>query len=299
MDNNTSIVKGSSGAGGCFSIISDRAQEAIAVLDTNGLVHYANAAWVRMHGYERRSEVVGKSISDFHNKEQLSADVLPFLQEVGRRGQISGPVGHMHKNGTMVATNTTMVALKDESGRMRGVIVFATDISETEQLKEDIKCLKREADNRTAELASAAAQLEERAKELMIVENLLRARGTELSSVNKKLWQYMSEKAQTLEQLQASGAKLTEKDKEAAELKSRLQRQNAEQMRLEQQWRTQYNELTTAIQQLRHAVIEMKHQEVEYLDGIDEDAEPVGAREGIDRDQLKQLSSMAKKFVSE
>ena len=299
MDNNTSIAKGSSGAGGCFSIISDRAQEAIAVLDTNGVVHYANAAWVRMHGYERCSEVVGKPIGDFHNKEQMSADVLPFLQEVGHRGQISGPVGHIHKNGTKVATNTTMVALKDESGRMQVVIVFATDISELEQLKEDIKCLKREADKRTAELTSAAAQLEERAKEMKIVESLLSARGTELSSVNKKLWRYMSEKEQTQEQLQASVAKLAEKDKEVAELMSRLQRQKAEQMRVEQQGKTQYSELTTAIKQLRHEVIEMKHQEVEYLDGIDEDAERVGAKGGIDRDQLRQLSSMAKKFASE
>jgi PAS domain S-box-containing protein len=238
MDNNTSIAKGALGACGCFSIISDRSQEAIAVLDTKGVVHYTNAAWVRMHGFEKRSEIVGKRISDFHNKEQISEYILPFLQEVGQRGQIGGIVGHMRKNGTTVPTSTTMVALKDETGRMRAVIVFATDISELEQLKEDIRALKGEAEKRTAELTSSVAQLEERAKELKIVESLLGARGTELSSVNKKLWQYMAEIEQSHEQVQALKATLVEKDKEMAELRSQLQRQNAERMRQEQHWKT-------------------------------------------------------------
>jgi hypothetical protein len=43
----------------------------------------------------------------------------------------------------------------------------------------------------------------------------------------------------------------------------------------------------------------MKHQEVEYLDDIEEDSELVGAKCGLDWEQLKQLSSMAKKFSGE
>jgi hypothetical protein len=41
----------------------------------------------------------------------------------------------------------------------------------------------------------------------------------------------------------------------------------------------------------------MKHQEVEYLEGIDKDAELSGTTGGIDREQLKEISSMAKKFT--
>lgn len=297
MNTSTSIAKSPSGASGCFSIIAEHAQEAIAVLDTNGVVHYANAAWIRMHGYEHRSEVVGKRISDFHNKQQLTGDVLPFLQEVGHRGQISGPVGHIHKNQTVVPTYTTMVALKDETGRMRGVIVFAVDISEMEQLKADIRNLKREADKRAEELALAAKSLEKQAREMEIVENLLGARGIELSSVNKQLWQYMSERELTQEQCNVLRTELAEKEKQIAELTNRLQRQNSEQTRLEQQWKTQYSELISAIDRLRHEVVEMKHHEVEFLEDIDADAEPVGTGKGVNRDQLRELSSMAKKFA--
>ncbi len=298
MSNNTSTVKAASGAGGCFSIVADRAQEAIAVLAMDGMVHYANATWVRMHGYQRRSEVVGKRITDFYNKEQISEDILPFLQEVGRRGQFSGPVGHIHSSGKKVPTNTTMVALKDEMGEVRGVIVFATDISDLEQLKEETRKLEGELKRRAAELKSVTERLQERAREMQMVENLLSARGAELSSVNEQLWQYMSAREQTGEQSRVLSTELADKEKELTELKSQLQRQIAEQMRIQQQWKTQHNELTAAIKQLRLEVIETRHREVEFLEDIDLDAKPVGARGGLDSNQLKELSNMAKKFVS-
>jgi PAS domain S-box-containing protein len=297
MDTNTSS-KESGGGGGGFSAIVDRAQEAIAVLDTNGVLHYANAAWVRMHGYMHLNEVVGKNITAFHNQEQLSGDVLPFLEEVRHRGQISGPVGHIRKNGTVVPTYTTLVALKDEAG-VRAVIVYAIDTTELEKLSEEIRGLKLEAEKRMSELTLTASRLGERAKELEMVENLLRARGAELSSINKQLWQYMSEREQSQEQMQALRATLADKEKEAAELMSRLQQQKTEQVRQELQWKTQYGTLTDAIENLRHEVVKMKHNEVEFLDGIDDDKGLVGAKSAIDREQLRQLSSMAKKFANE
>jgi PAS domain S-box-containing protein len=298
MDTNSSISKGALGAGGCFPVIADRAQEAIAVLDTNGVLHYANAAWIKMHGYTHLNEVVGKKITAFHNKEQLSRDVLPFLQEIGNRRQISGSVGHMHKNGTLVPTNTTMVALKDETGRIRAVVVYAIDTTATEKLNEEIRILKLEAEKRMSELTLTALRLEERAKELEMVENLLSSRGAELSAINKQLWQYMSEREQSQEQLQALRAALADKEKEVSELSSRLQQQRAEQTRQETQWKTQYGSLTNAIDKLRQDVVEMKHQEVEFLDGIDEYSQPFGAKSKLDQEQLKQISSMAKKFAN-
>jgi PAS domain S-box-containing protein len=299
MDTNTSISKKPSGAGGYFSVITDYAEEAIAVLDTNGVVRYANIAWVRMHGYEQRGDVVGRQINDFHNKEQMHDIVLPFLQEVGHRGRISGPVEHIYSDGKKVPTYTTMVALKDDAGRMRGIIVFAADTSELEQLKEKCRGIESELERRTLELKSAVEQQEKRTREVELVEELLVARGVELSSVNKQLWEYMSARAQTEEQVKALGTELAEKDKQLAQYKSQLQQQNAEQLLQDQYWKKQYSDLTKAIEQLRREVIEMKRHEVEFLDGIEEDAELVGAGGELAIDQIRELSTMAKKFVSE
>ncbi len=297
METNTPVTKRYSRARGCFSIIADRTLEAIAVIDMNGVVHYANAAWVRMHGYEHRSEVVGKQISAFHNKEQISGEVLTFLREVVRRGQISGPIRHMHKDGTEIPTHTAMVALKDETGKRRGVIIFAMDISKLEQLKEDVSGLKREAHKRTAELALAAKSLEKQANLPETAENTPGARGIKLPAVNKQLWQYISEMEQIQKQCNVLRAELAEKEKQGAEITSQLQRQKTEHTRLEQQWKKQYNEMTYSIDRLRQEVGEMKHHEVEYLEDIDMDAELIGETGGMNREQLRELSDMAKKFA--
>lgn len=299
MDTNTSISKKASEAGGCFRVIANQAQEAIAVFDINGVLHYANAAWVKMHGYTCLNEVLGKKITAFHNKEQISRDVLPFLQEIGHRGQISGPVGHMRKNGTVIPTNTAMVVLKDETGKVRAVVVYATDTTEQERLNGEIINLKLDAEKRMSELTLTASRLAERAKELEMVENLLRARGAELSSINKQLWQYMSEREQSQEQVQALRAILAEKEKEVSELLSRLQQQREEQARQENQWKTQYVSLADAIDKLRQGIVESNHHEVEFLDDVDKYGAPVGVKNKLDQEQLKQLSDMAKKFATE
>jgi PAS domain S-box-containing protein len=257
MDANTHITKRSAGAGGCFSVIAGLAREAIAVLDTSGVVRYANAAWAAMHGYDRPDEVTGLKITSFHNKEQLSADVLPLLLEVGRHGQISGPVGHMRKNQTVVPTNTTMTALKDKTGKILAVVVYATDTTETDKLN------------------------------------------AELSAINKQVGQYASQAEQTQKQIQALKAALTEKEKEVAVLMSRLEWQNEEKTRREKQWQTLCGSLTDTIEKLQQKVLEMKHREVEFLDGIDEYEEPAGANGGLDPEQLKQISVMARKFIDE
>ncbi|GEM_PF-4506888 len=297
---NTSTPTESSANGGCFPVIAQKAPQAILVIDSSGIVHYANTAWMRMHGYIHLNEVLGKKITIFHTEEQLSKDVLPFLNEVKSRGQISGSVGHVHKNGKPILTNTTMLALKDDLGKIRAVVVYAVDTSENEKLNEEIKTLKLEAEKRKSELTLTTKRLGERAKELEMVENLLSARGTELSTVNKQLWQYMSEREQYLEQIQALKTSLADKEKEVNELNVQLQRQKAEQARIETQSRVQYDSLRDALKLLRNEIIEMKHHEVEFLDGIEEYPEPVGAKGGLlDKEQLKQISCMAKKFANE
>lgn len=299
MNTSESIQNGTSGGCRIFSIIADRAEEAIAVLDANGMVRYANAAWLRMHGREHPGEVVGKPISAFHNKEQMRGDILPFLREIGQRGQISGPVGHLHSSGTVVSTNTTMTALKGKGGELRGVIVSAMDTSQTEQLQKDVRGLEREIEKRAAEMKSVVERLEEQSRQQEMIEDLLKARGVELSSVNKRLWQYLSEREEAQEQLRVLNAALADKDKEMTGLKDRLQRQSVEQVRMEQQWRIQHREMTGAIKQLRDDVIEMKHREVEFLEDVEVNPETAGNGGGLNPVHLKELSDMAKKFASD
>ena len=297
MNTDTSKSDASLGSERVFSFIIDSAEEAIALLNNDGVVRYANLAWIRMHGYERRDDVVNKPISSFHNKEQLKDIVLPFLQEVIHRGYISGPVGHIDAGGKVIPTNTTMLALKDNSGKIKGIIVFSSDTSGLEMLRQELAGIKSELDKRTFELKSVIEQHEQKVRELTMVEDLLGARGIELSQVNKKLWEYMSVSTQSKEQLKFLHEELAEKDKQLADCKNRLQQQNNERLRIDQYWKKQFENLTSVIEKLRMEVMEMKHQEVEFLDGIEDDAVLAGSKGELALDQIKELSEMAKKFA--
>ena len=216
-----------------FSIIIDNAQEAIVVLDVCEIVRYANIAWVKMHGYEHRSEVTGKHVSDFHNKEQFIADIQPLFREVCSRGQISGSVEHIRKNGAKVSTYTTMTALKDKTGEVRGIVVFAADTSQIKQLEEEIRELRKEVDRKQEELKSIPSWLECREKEMELTEKLLFDRETEVSVVCKQMSEYLSERRHTQEQLRVLREMLGEKERQFAGLTGQLRQKNAEQESLE------------------------------------------------------------------
>jgi PAS domain S-box-containing protein len=298
MSTNASNSGKSAGADGGLAVIIDKAQEAIALLDARDIVRYSNAAWVKMHGYEHRREVVGKHICEFHSKEQFVGDILPLLREAGLRGQISGSVDHINKNGNRIPTNTAIAALKDKTGKVLGAIVFATDTAEIEQLNEKIRELTSELDKKTAELASLAGWQEDREKEMEMTEKLLFDRESEVSLVSQQMCEYLSERKHTQEQLRVLREMLEKKERQIAGMTGQLRQSNAEQEKLEKQWKIQCRELTTTIEQLHQMVREMKKREVEFLDDIDRDAELVGANASLDQEQLRELSSIAKKFAS-
>lgn len=298
MNTDITSLKASSGSSGCPSVIIDKAQEAIAVIDTRGIVCYANLAWLKMHGFENGYLVAGKHISSFHSKEQFRTEVLPLLNEALSRGQISGPVEHIHKNGARVSTNSTIIVLKDKEGKVHGLIVFATDTTEIEQLKAEVRELGGIVDKKSAELAAMTRWQEDREKEMEMTEKLLFDRETEVSAACKQMTEYLAERKHTQEQLRILSEMLEKKEKQIAGLAGQLRQNNTEQDKLETRWKVQCRELTSTIDQLHNMVMEMKQREVEFLDGIDRDAEMVGANASLDQEQLRQLSGIAKKFAS-
>jgi PAS domain S-box-containing protein len=75
--------------------LKDRALESsingIAMADLKGRLTYANAAFLRMWGYERREEVLGRSVLDFWLAPEQAGVVLSALQtQGGWEGELSG-----------------------------------------------------------------------------------------------------------------------------------------------------------------------------------------------------------------
>jgi PAS domain S-box-containing protein len=174
-----------------LTVIPERAREGIVVIDLNEAVWFVNTAWAVIHGYESRGELIGKHISIFHTKEQMKTDVIPFIEEVKRRGQLAGPVDHVRRNGTPFLTDTLMVVFKDQAGKAVGLIGFAADLTEHERSKDELRqycnrrveLFKREID----ELNTANEQFLHDVSGHQRAEQHLKLQTAELKAANEQL----------------------------------------------------------------------------------------------------------------
>ncbi len=126
-----------------LATIVEQAGEGIAVADFNGIIQFANRAWADMHGYEM-AELIGMHLSAFHTEEQMKRDVIPFNEEVKRRGHFGGEVGHVKRDGTPFPTQMMVSLLRDGKGDPVGLIGFASDITERKRAEEELGKTNRE-----------------------------------------------------------------------------------------------------------------------------------------------------------
>lgn len=107
----------------------EQSSEGMAIADLEGKLMYVNPSWVEMHGYDSGEELLGKSLTIFHNKEQLNKDVKPFNQIVKKKGTYTGEVGHVQKDGTPFPTLMTTTLLKDENRKPLAMLGIAKEIT--------------------------------------------------------------------------------------------------------------------------------------------------------------------------
>ena len=226
-----------------LTAIAELAMEGIIVVDLSGVIQFINMAWAAMHGYEDINELIGKRISLFYTKEQMETDVVPFIEEVKRRGRLAGPLKHVRRNGIPFPAEMLMVLLKDQMGKALGLICFATDMTKQKRTEEELKqyrCnMEKLVDQRTEELEAANSRLQSQV--------------TEHEQASQKLMQQTAELSTANEQLREQ---IVEQDR----LKDELEKQRDN---LEQRLKQQSEELTAAEAQLKNEIARRK-KEGEY-----------------------------------
>ncbi|MHC4622571.1 MAG: PAS domain-containing protein [Planctomycetota bacterium] len=147
-----------------LGMIVEQVDQGVVVTDLKGVIHFANTAWARMHGYGKSGELLGLPISTFFTKEQMRKEVLALIGKAKRKGQLTQRMEHVRKDGTAVATYTKMAAAKDDRGRPVGVIILASDVAAREQAEEGA----HGAEQRVGELAAANKKLRQELAELKV-----------------------------------------------------------------------------------------------------------------------------------
>ena len=122
-----------------LTAVAEHSTEGVTLIDLDGAVRFVNTAWADMHGCNGCDQLIGKQFSIFHTEKQMKNDVLPLLEETKRRGKLEGPVEHLKRDGTVFATLTKFVAVKNHENKPLGLIVFAADMSDQQRLRQQLR----------------------------------------------------------------------------------------------------------------------------------------------------------------
>ena len=136
------------------ALILEQLYDAVIETDLEGHVVDWNAAAHRMFGYTR-DEVLGRGTEIlFQSPDRVPAIMADIRAEIEREGRWAGEFENRRKDGALVATESVVFPLHDESGAIKSTVAVARDITRRKQaewaLQESEKRLTEVVDNMPA-----------------------------------------------------------------------------------------------------------------------------------------------------
>jgi PAS domain S-box-containing protein len=126
-----------------FSAV-EQSSEGIAVSDLEGRLLFVNHAFAHQHGY-KAEELMGEHLSIFHSPEQLPA-VKAAKQRVLERGEFSGELWHVRRDGSPFLGLMHNSLLRDETSTAIGMIGTLRDITQRKETEEALRRRSLELD---------------------------------------------------------------------------------------------------------------------------------------------------------
>ncbi|RLD52281.1 MAG: hypothetical protein DRJ05_17565, partial [Bacteroidetes bacterium] len=163
-----------------LSSVVEQSFDGMAVANLNGYLLFVNDAWARMHGFIKTGELIGKHLSIFHNKMQLTNDVEPFNRILMEKGYHRGEVGHIRKDGTTFPTQMRSTILKDKNGNPIAMTGILRDITDRQKAEEKLKAYNQQ-------LLASEQQLKATNQQLRASEQHLIATNQQLEATNQQL----------------------------------------------------------------------------------------------------------------
>lgn len=140
----------------------DRAQDAIMVRNLDRTIRFWNKGSQRLYGWAEE-EVLGKTmVEQMYPDPQKLVDAMN--QTLANEGDWSGELEQLAKDGSAISIEARWTVVRDEQGRINGVLGINTDIRERKRAREEIlqlnASLEGRVQQRTAQLEFANKQLE-------------------------------------------------------------------------------------------------------------------------------------------
>ncbi len=122
-----------------LATVVEEATEGICIITLDGMVTYANPAWLEMHGFQLTDTVVGENFKIFHTEEQYNQDVIPCLAKAGAQQECSAEVAHLHQDGSTFDTETNILLLDAKKIQNPCMVILAQDITERKSIEEQLR----------------------------------------------------------------------------------------------------------------------------------------------------------------
>ena len=116
------------------------AREGMIITDAQEIIVDVNEAFTRITGYARE-EVVGKNPHLLRSRRHDRTFYVELWRAMREQGYWSGEIWNRRKNGEEYAERETVVAVSDEKNIVTHYIALFADITETQQLQEQVRQL--------------------------------------------------------------------------------------------------------------------------------------------------------------
>ena len=113
----------------------DKARDAIIVTDLKERILYWNQSAERIYGWAA-TEVIGKTLVEILFQGKPPPELQETIQSVRERGEWSGELHELTKDGRPVIVQGRGTIIRDEQGRPKSLLIINTDITERKLLEE-------------------------------------------------------------------------------------------------------------------------------------------------------------------
>lgn len=124
-------------------VMFESMQDAVSVIDLEGNVLEANAAHVRMFGYSRKEEVIGRKAFEMVAKKDRARARSCLNKKSNGAQEESAEYTLQDKNGREFFAELSTAVLHDASGRPDRIVSIIRDVTERTRLKEQLCAAQR------------------------------------------------------------------------------------------------------------------------------------------------------------
>lgn len=120
------------------SLLLSEVNDAVFSSDSNFMINYWNNAAEKMFGWTKE-EALGKNSGDLLKPKVEGSSRDKERLKLREAGQWNGEVQYIRKNGTYISTEVNSTVLRDTNFNDKGNLVVARDITERQQVQEELK----------------------------------------------------------------------------------------------------------------------------------------------------------------